>query len=107
MTGTFEKIKSLVAEGEFLISAHGYDEMAADDIFLSDVLNSIEAGVIVEDYPSFPKGPSVLVLQRTKEMAMHVVWGVPAGVEKPAVLITAYRPDPARWSEDFMLRKTR
>lgn len=63
MSDTFEKVKSLVAEGDFLISAHGYDELAADDIFLSDVLDSIEGGVVVEDYPSFAKGPCVLVLQ--------------------------------------------
>jgi hypothetical protein len=107
MSDTFEKVKLLVAEGDFLISAHGYDELAADDIFLSDVLDSIEGGVVVEDYPSFAKGPCVLVLQRSGQNALHVVWGIAAGLERPAVLITAYRPDPARWSGDFMQRKSR
>jgi len=104
MSGTFEKVKSLVAEGDFVVSAHGYDELAADDIFLSDVLDSIESATVVEDYPNFTKGPCTLVLQRVGQNAVHVVWGIPAGAERPAVLVTAYRPDPTRWSSDFLKR---
>jgi hypothetical protein len=107
MSDTFRKVKSLVAEGDFLISAHGYDELAADDIFLSDILDSIEGGVVIEDYPSFARGPCVLVLQRKGRNTVHVVWGIASGSERPAVLITAYRPDPARWSSDFTQRKNR
>lgn len=38
-------------------------------------------------------------------MPIHVVWGIPKGCDKPAVLVTAYRPDPGRWDETFTKRK--
>jgi hypothetical protein len=36
---------------------------------------------------------------------IHVVWGIPRDATSPAVLVTAYRPDPERWSDDFRRRK--
>jgi hypothetical protein len=47
-----------------------------------------------------------MVLQYDKDdKPVHVVWGIPKEQEKPAVLITAYRPDPKKWSENFLRRK--
>jgi hypothetical protein len=31
--------------------------------------------------------------------------GIPKGSSSPAVLVTAYRPDPERWMDDFRRRK--
>jgi uncharacterized protein DUF4258 len=96
----------LVSEGAVRVSDHGYDELADDGIFAADVIAGCEAGVSVEDYPYAVRGPSVLVLQRdTLGKPIHTVWGIPKGQAGPAVLITAYRPDPAKWSGDFTRRK--
>jgi len=87
------------------ISAHGYDELIADNIFAREVLDSVENAILVEDYPDFHKGASVLVLQEDKRgKPIHVVWGIPKGAESPAVLITAYRPDSTKWTADFKRR---
>jgi hypothetical protein len=103
---TLERVRQLVTAGDVGISEHGYDELAEDKIRVRDVLDGLADAQVVEDYPGFGKGPSVLVLQRDRDRnPIHVVWGIPKGAERPAVLVTAYRPDLARWSDDFMERR--
>ncbi len=96
----------LVESGEVRISNHGYDELANDELTAREIIDGVSDSILVEDYPDYPKGASVLVLQSDKEQhPIHVVWGIPSGHERPAVLVTAYRPDPDRWDPHFMERK--
>jgi hypothetical protein len=99
-------VQGLLNQGEYLVSRHGYRELAADDIILEEILAGIESAVVVEEYPDSRKEPSVLVLQRDRRgFPVHVMWGVPKIAGTPAVLVTAYRPIPELWSPDFMKRK--
>ena len=107
MSMTFDKVRALVQRGEVRVSDHGYDEMSDEDILARDVLAGVFDGVVVEDYPMYAKGPCVLVLQRDLgQQPIHVVWGIPKDLSSPAVVVTAYRPNPDVWSEDFTRRKT-
>jgi hypothetical protein len=106
LSTTLEQVRELVAQGELLVSVHGYEELAADDIHVRDAVEGLVTAVLVEDYPNYVKGPCVLVLQRDgMDQPIHVLWGIPASQTSPAVLITAYRPDPARWDETWLKRK--
>jgi hypothetical protein len=106
MSGTLELLKDLVARGEILISDHGYDELAANNLSVRKLVSGLKDAELLENYPDFPKGPCVLVLQRDEnDQLIHVVWGISKGTMSPAVLVTAYRPDPALWTDDFRRRK--
>lgn len=106
MSETLGRVQALVRAGEVEVSGHGILELDADGIMLDDVVAGIDSAFTVEDYPGAQRGPSVLVLQFDSDRRpVHVLWGVPKGAVAPAVLITAYRPDPVRWSDDFRRRK--
>ena len=106
MSNTFDRIKELVSKKEIKISAHGYDEMAEDNIFVKDVIADVFNGIIIENYDKYPKGRCVLVLEKDRDnLPVHVVWGIPRGASSPAVVVTAYRPDEKIWTKDFTRRR--
>ena len=105
MSEFLDRLRKLISEGEILISEHGYDELADDRITAREVIAGVHDAVVVKEYPDYPKGPCILVLQMDRAgKPIHVVWGTPKGYNRPAVLVTAYRPDPERWHNNFTKR---
>ena len=105
MSQLLKEIIQLAGAGRVRISEHGYDELAEDGLSAREVVAGLVHGKVVEDYPDYPKGPCVLVLVQDRGgKPVHALWGIPKGHTSPAVLITAYRPDPNRWGEKFLNR---
>jgi len=106
MSETPDLVKAPAAKGAVRVSDHGFDELAADGILVRDVVQAVARAELLEDYPDYPKGRFVLVLQHDSSgRPVHVVWGVPLGCTTPAVLVTAYRPDPKGWTDDLRRRQ--
>lgn len=105
MENLFETILDLIRNDKVRISEHGYDELASDGLSVREIFSSIEDAEVLELYPEYPKGPCLLALQKlTVSRSIHVVWGIPKGYNEPAVLVTAYIPDPGKWSNDLKKR---
>jgi hypothetical protein len=65
LSKTLEQVRALAARGEVRVSLHGYEELAADGIHVRDIMDGLEA----------------------------------------AVVVTAYRPGPAKWDETWRKRR--
>ena len=63
MSQTLKDIRELAEAGDVRISAHGYNELANDGILATEVVAGLPSATVVEDYPDFPKGRCVLVLE--------------------------------------------
>ena len=105
---TIDRVRAHIDAGRVRVSEHGRQELPDDNISLLSIIEGIASAVIVEDYPDYAKGPCVLCLQRDEAgEPIHVLWGLAANAPDVATLITAYRPDPKRWMEDWITRRKR
>ena len=105
MSETLARIRTLIAAGDFRISDHAYRQILERELIIEQLVESARHAEIVEDYPDFHKGPSVLILSRTEGQAVHMVWGIPKNQAGPAWLVTAYVPDRQEWMPDNKTRR--
>ena len=49
MSQLFEQLLALSDQGAVRISAHGYDELAADDIFVREVMTGVSQAAVIEE----------------------------------------------------------
>lgn len=76
----WQQFAALIAAGDARISEHGYDAPADDGLTVDQLLAGAGSAGVVEEYPEYPKGAAVLVLQRAIDGSpIHAVWGVPRG----------------------------
>lgn len=108
MSETLGKVRENAEAGRVRVSQHGAQELTDDNIDFEDVIEGVATAVTIEDYPDYHKGPSVLCLQQDAAgNPIHVLWGLAKKNPDIATIITAYRPDPERWTPDLMTRRVR
>jgi hypothetical protein len=97
-------IRLCLREGNILWTYHINMRMKNRFISRQMILESSDNYEIIESYPEDKYFPSYLIYSRYQGTVFHVVFAV--DVENINVrIITAYRPDPQKWSEDFKRRR--
>ena len=108
MSEILNQVRRLVAGGQFDLTGHGHAELNNDGLLVADVVAGVQSALVVEAYPDYHKGPSVLVLQQDGEgKPVHVLWGIAKGTNSPAFIVTAYRLNPDRWSASLLERRAK
>lgn len=94
----------LAGRKRLLYLPHAIRQMSRFDRMITSQEVQIVAmtGQLVEDYPEDPRGHSCLLLGHGDGgRAIHVV---AAPKDEYLAIITAYVPDPAQWSPEFLRR---
>ncbi len=80
---------------------HASQRMFRRDIHEDDVETVLKKGEIIERYDEDLPLPSLLINGRTSERKpLHVVAAI-NHTERIIVIVTAYKPDKAKWTSDF------
>ena len=98
-----EEIRAKFAAGLLEFSKHAVDQSILRRISVAELLQAIETGGIIEDYPEDKYGPSCLIFGVTiVERPLHVQCSYPS---RPLLkIITLYEPDEDQWI-DLKVRK--
>ena len=98
-----ENIIDAIRNRRVKITDHADEETVNDCLTYDEIYFSLIQGEVIEDYPSDKPYPSCLIFGRNfGGEPIHSVWAYNPE-NQWAVLITVYRPDPARWI-DWKLR---
>ena len=83
---------------------HAIQRIYERGISPKDVKNIVKSGKIIENYPKDIPFPSYLILGFVNEKPLHVVAAIDH-INKKAIIITVYEPNPKLWQKDFEKRE--
>ena len=91
------QVKALVRQRRYKTSHHAEVEREVEAITIDDIKTAILNGVLLEDYPNDPRGPSCLMLGTAiNKRPLHVVLTILHQIEE-VLIITVYIPTPPKW----------
>lgn len=85
------------------MTAHGKQRAKQRRITRGDIQEVLSSGDVIERYPNDTPRPSYLMVGWRGERPLHVV-AADDPAARETVIITAYEPDPQKWSADFKRR---
>ena len=100
---TIEDFRKINKSENIIITLHGQLRLNERGITIDDVMNAINNGDIIEQYPDDFPFPSCLILGLSVQNTyIHIVVSMD---EDKIYLITAYIPKRDKWETDFKTRK--
>jgi hypothetical protein len=101
--GMLERIRSLASALKIRITAHTRSEMDHDAISTDELLAAMTSTQceMVEDYPEDKRGHSHSILGRLSSGPVHICCSIH---DEDVVIITVYRPDAGKWTDDWKTR---
>ncbi|MBP5441672.1 MAG: DUF4258 domain-containing protein [Treponema sp.] len=100
---TIEDFRKINKSENIIVSLHGQIRLNERNITIDDIMNAIDNGEIIEQYPSDFPFPSCLILGISIQgIYIHIVVSMD---EDKIYLITAYIPDTDKWEDDLKTRK--
>ncbi len=94
-----EWIKDKIGKGEYYYSGHGDQERQRDNLFIGEIADAIQNGIILENYKNTGRGESCLIAGFTKEgKPIHIVCGKR---ENWLVIITVYIPTAPKFKTPY------
>lgn len=98
-----ERLRNYYNSDSVFLTAHSAERFRQRGIRARDVKNAVYTGEIIEQYPEDYPSPSCLILGKCiDERYIHVVMSDEGTASR---IITAYFPDPDKWSDDLKTRK--
>ena len=96
-------LRQACSSGQIMWTTHTLERMQERNIEQSDVINCINTGKIIEQYPQAYPYPACLILGAGKNVSdIHVVLGFGNDL---VFIVTVYEPDINEWDNDYSVRK--
>lgn len=98
-----EELRKLCTPEKIIITMHAAKRLAQRGIRLQEIMNCIQTGEIIEQYPDDYPYPSCLTLGNIETtQPLHAVVGTNG---EQLWIVTAYYPAPDKWMTDLKTRK--
>jgi hypothetical protein len=90
-----DRIRTQAKEENIRVTQHAQQEMTEDEFTLDDVVECIETGNIIENYPEHKRGACCLINGLSQGgRPMHIVCTT---TQPKLIIITVYEPKPPKW----------
>ena len=89
---------------KILFRIHAIERMFERGIGISEIRMALEKGENIEHYVDEATYPGRLIIVQNGKKTLHVV-AADNTAEGEAIIVTGYRPDRRRWTDDFRRRR--